>query len=927
MSQLNDMDIQLNPPSDKILRSSPLKKDEVVHSGLMYLEYLNPTRDDPFFVEYDKRKISNLDCCIFKFYTYDSFLSWLDCRKKASNWICNRKSPRKKCTVLTYEEYWCNFAGSYKQTSKDFCEVEDAPAENEVESTTANTTTKSKRRRAATIKTGCTARLYMQETKKEPGIFTVAWVYKHSHSIGDAEYYKRSRIRPELREHLKKLCLKNINVTEILNILVTPLLDSCSKANIQDPTVVAKMFRNYFPQSLVVYDYHIKYLRSKFLRDHVRKGESLVESLISWETFLNNDDEKGWAKFNNQYYEKNGGGYNIFSFQFCFKTQIDFLKNNIKLFGIDASHGLAQSLDMDANALFFVLMGIDPKSGISVPLSFMVTNSGGKIVITDWLKNLKEKFNINPVQIALDADRASIASIEKVFPDTKQVLCYFHLLRAVEHNLKKHVVVTDKNERETIHKEIMDNLRKILFEAENKEEAMKSFLDKYKGYTGFIAYFNQQWMSKTEKWLSTETNRIDPLLYTNNLTENFFSIIKNVYLVDYNDNRADTLIYLLSKKVMPRYWEKKLQFVLNLRKRQVRKRERLETLQISDLTDCEIKELVEMKIINSDEIFEVKSFDITKAAYAVRIDYEDKTNNCSCKLFTMDTCKCQHSALVYKYIEIYSKYYFEKIRDIEPTSINLCLNVEMIPFLGTAVGSMVAQELIKDFKMEKNIHDMNFLLMNRTCMSIAHLLNTLPTDQNTPQPRNILDEISNMNDNAGVNNSSGSSMVTSISNTDQSVTVGSSYNPELDDYVHDREGFKRRIERLDEIFVDLTSRENPGEEDANRNIGKNGSPVKKKNKRDEEIVNLLSLPPKQGRNVAETTKIESQVSIEYMEKLQSLIALGPQIDAKGLDTHPGMAKILRGLSVLRIDFLHMSTNRKNLAHNSKLDKKRKQTIL
>ena len=49
-----------------------------------------------------------------------------------------------------------------------------------------------------------------------------------------------------------------------------------------------------------------------------------------------------------------------------------------------------------------------------------------------------------------------------------------------------------------------------------------------------------------------------------------------------------------------------------------------------------------------------------------------------------------------------------------------------------------------------------------------------------------------MNDNAGVNNSSESSVVTSISNTNQSVTVGSSYNPEFDDYVHDR-GFKEEL--------------------------------------------------------------------------------------------------------------------------------------
>ena len=67
------------------------------------------------------------------------------------------------------------------------------------------------------------------------------------------------------------------------------------------------------------------------------------------------------------------------------------------------------------------------------------------------------------------------------------------------------------------------------------------------------------------------------------------------------------------------------------------------------------------------------------------------------------------------------------------------------------------------------------------------------------------------------------------------------------------------------------------------------------------------------RNVAKTKKIESQASIEFKEIVQSLVELGSEIDAKGLNTHPDMDKILQSLSAIRMDFLHMLTNKKNLA--------------
>ena len=52
-------------------------------------------------------------------------------------------------------------------------------------------------------------------------------------------------------------------------------------------------------------------------------------------------------------------------------------------------------------------------------------------------------------------------------------------------------------------------------------------------------------------WLRTENNTFDILLLTNNLTENFFSVLKTVILKNQPNKRLDSLVYVLVEIVIP----------------------------------------------------------------------------------------------------------------------------------------------------------------------------------------------------------------------------------------------------------------------------------------------------------------------------------------------------------------------------------------
>ena len=75
--------------------------------------------------------------------------------------------------------------------------------------------------------------------------------------------------------------------------------------------------------------------------------------------------------------------------------------------------------------------------------------------------------------------------------------------------------------------------------------------------------------------------------------------------------------------------------------------------QLDILEDEEIKELVKLNIINNLELFVVQSPHRSEMSYNVELNYQNKTGQCSCEMFTIEECSCIHTLAVYRYINIH----------------------------------------------------------------------------------------------------------------------------------------------------------------------------------------------------------------------------------------------------------------------------------
>ena len=95
-------------------------------------------------------------------------------------------------------------------------------------------------------------------------------------------------------------------------------------------------------------------------------------------------------------------------------------------------------------------------------------------------------------------------------------------------------------------------------------------------------------------------------------------------------------------------------------KSQIRGDQKFHKKQLDILEDEEIKELVKLNIINNLELFVVQSPHRSEMSYNVELNYQNKTGQCSCEMFTIEECSCIHTLAVYRYINIHKNFYREK---------------------------------------------------------------------------------------------------------------------------------------------------------------------------------------------------------------------------------------------------------------------------
>ena len=820
----------------------------------------------------------------------------------------------------------------------------------------------------------------MHEKVNARGVYVVSWIYKHNHRINTPDYFHKSRLKKEMADKIRVMIQQQIPNREIMDYLLIPLYIAGRQLDINNPSKSAKAFKKYYPQTLEVCSYHLKNMRAQFFNTHIRKGKTLIASLDWWAKHISKI-EKGWCILKNKYEMVNSSGHNVFSFQFSFGVQVKLMKNNIKLMGIDSTHGIVTSLDNDAPASLFVLMGIDPVSGRSLPLSFMVTNYNGIVTIQDWLRNVQKNFNINPLQIVLDCDQAEISSLGAVFPNARLVLCSFHILRAFEHKLKDYVKISDPNERKEVHKKIKDDFKKILFNPEGRYEDVDKFVDKYSDYERFITYFKNQWKSKVSMWLSTKENPIDQTLTTNNLTENFFSLIKNVYLRNLKDERIDTLLYCLSTRVIPNYWKSKMLNNINILKYNKRKREIFEEIAAYDLDELLIKSLIEMKVVHNEEVFFVRSLDLLEEFYEVRIDYAEKTSSCTCKKFVLPKSHCRHSHMVFRFILLYKEYFSRRIEIIGIVDIELLLEEEINPLLGQKIGNQITKEISIDLKMktngENNLHEiLNQALETHRLFVEGNSVNTSVRSESETEssisqilPQEITNELLEENDECDQrpNNNEDNNQEDNDEPRNYFTGEGNDYDALLDHYVNDPVGFARqRDEQIQSIFEEFNTQYEDNQEqihtvEHSRNeiqnptlrADVNGSPlpIRPNNNLPSlpgrladngmslslDSPPFLSPPPSLNLPVAAPSKRKRDNANQLVANIDEAIADGKkafdtlsemseQLRAKALESKVKEKDVLELLAqgkFLLTRALSITTGQKNLAHNNKSQKKRK----
>ena len=74
--------------------------------------------------------------------------------------------------------------------------------------------------------------------------------------------------------------------------MLDPIYKSCHRCNISDRNEVAALFKDYYPQSLDVYSYHLKNISSE-LSNQSQKGQTIKDSLLGWKNIIKHSTVDG----------------------------------------------------------------------------------------------------------------------------------------------------------------------------------------------------------------------------------------------------------------------------------------------------------------------------------------------------------------------------------------------------------------------------------------------------------------------------------------------------------------------------------------------------------------------------------------------------------------------------------------------------------
>lgn len=183
--------------------------------------------------------------------------------------------------------------------------------------------------------------------------------------------------------------------------------------------------------------------------------------------------------------------------------------------------------DVDNHKIYF-LATQSPLGGL--PVGCIISTSEKTEVFRVALKNLMEimSFKINPTLIITDDDLKERTVLQEIFPNSKLLLCTFHVLKAVWKWLMSANNGISKDDRQGLYKSF-----RLILMAENQEillNNIETLLTNSKKYPKFTKYI-QNLLRRKESWcLFYRKTLITRGSNTNNYVEVMFRLFKDIPL-------------------------------------------------------------------------------------------------------------------------------------------------------------------------------------------------------------------------------------------------------------------------------------------------------------------------------------------------------------------------------------------------------------
>ncbi|KAG0001771.1 hypothetical protein BGZ80_006119, partial [Entomortierella chlamydospora] len=300
-------------------------------------------------------------------------------------------------------------------------------------------------------------------------------------------------------------------------------------------------------------------------------------------------------------------------------------------------------------AQLFTIVVKNIKLGFGMPVAFLLTNSTEASVFSEWFGGLKTRIkdtfrvDYQPEVVVTDQGNAEILAIRSSFPSAR--------------------------ERVTEKEKVRGDLRQILYTPDQTkaDNLIKAFLKDHEHRTRLVGYLEKHYFEQEqrERWMFCFRQNIScAAIDTNNFVESWHNALKTHLFKGRQEPRADTVIYIMTKFVIPHYQCKWYYGRLQVGKMDASQRNTEDTRRQAEdyllakrrigysgafVFESQDKTIIKVRSFKEDVFQECNSE--AAAFYEIRLDFSRDERigeivSCQCKEFQRTKTTCKHIALV-----------------------------------------------------------------------------------------------------------------------------------------------------------------------------------------------------------------------------------------------------------------------------------------